>query len=48
MGIRVGTDSEFEGMDRSQHAESSYAMSDIASGIGSLAHEQHVSQVGSH
>jgi Amt family ammonium transporter len=41
MGIRVTPEHEIEGLDSSQHAETAYAMGDITSGIGSVAHAQH-------
>jgi Amt family ammonium transporter len=40
MGIRVTPEDEVEGLDSSQHAETAYAMGEIAAGIGSVAHAQ--------
>lgn len=40
IGIRVTPEQEMEGLDASMHAETAYAMGDIVSGIGSVAHAQ--------
>jgi Amt family ammonium transporter len=40
IGVRVSEEQEVEGLDSSMHAETAYAMSEISSGIGSVAHAQ--------
>ncbi|HWH34007.1 MAG TPA: ammonium transporter [Acidimicrobiales bacterium] len=37
MGLRVSEDDELEGLDRSQHAETAYSLSDLGSGLGAPA-----------
>jgi Amt family ammonium transporter len=38
IGLRVSLDAELEGLDRSQHAETAYALNELMSNLGSLAH----------
>jgi Amt family ammonium transporter len=38
IGLRVSIDEELEGLDRSQHAETAYAMNELMSNIGTLTH----------
>jgi len=40
IGVRVTPEQEVEGLDSSLHAETAYSLSEIASGIGSVAHAQ--------
>ena len=40
MGLRVSEDDELEGLDRSQHAEAAYALSDLGSSLGSSVGHQ--------
>lgn len=43
MGARITPEQEAEGLDAALHAEAAYQMSDITSGIGSVAAAQHTS-----
>jgi Amt family ammonium transporter len=38
MGIRVSDEDELEGLDRSQHAETAYALNELAGNLGTLTH----------
>src|SRR4051812_32185800 len=38
IGLRVSVDEELEGLDRSQHAETAYALNELMSNMGSLSH----------
>jgi ammonium transporter, Amt family len=38
VGLRVSPEAELEGLDKSQHAESGYALNELTSNIGTLSH----------
>jgi Amt family ammonium transporter len=38
IGLRVDLDAELEGLDRSQHAETAYSLSELTSNLGTLTH----------
>jgi Amt family ammonium transporter len=38
IGLRVTVDEELEGLDRSQHAETAYALNELMSNLGTLSH----------
>jgi Amt family ammonium transporter len=44
MGLRVSTDEELEGLDRSQHAETAYALNELMSNLGTLTHAEPAKQ----
>ena len=42
--LRVTTDEELEGLDRSQHAETAYALNELMSNLGTLTHAEPAKQ----